>query len=136
MSEYFLRAEIVICKDLWQAGWQKQHSTGLFFIFYMYIRIFMCICISVFVYVFLYAYNIYLYVYMYMYFYMCICTYMQMKKWGKTEFWGLGSEYDPDWILTEPQKKLRDDIKELCRTKIRPNAVSQRSFCFVRECLH
>lgn len=52
-----------------------------------------------------------------------------MKKWGKGEFWGVGSDYDPDWILTEGQKKLRDDLIELCRTKIRPQAVSSGKHC-------
>lgn len=48
----------------------------------------------------------------------------QVKKWGRGEFWGLSSDYDPDWVLTESQKKLRADLIELCRTKIRPHAVS------------
>lgn len=47
-----------------------------------------------------------------------------MKKWGKGEYWGQSAAYDPDWILTEKQKKLRDDLIELCRVKIRPHAVS------------
>ena len=47
-----------------------------------------------------------------------------MKKWGKGEYWGVSSDYDPEWLLTENQKKLRDDLIELCRVKIRPHAVS------------
>lgn len=47
-----------------------------------------------------------------------------MKKWGAGEYWGVSSDYDPDWLLTEKQKKLRDDLIELCRVKIRPFAVS------------
>ena len=47
-----------------------------------------------------------------------------MKKWGKGEFWGASAEYDPEWLLTERQKQLRDKLIELCRVKIRPHAVS------------
>nr|XP_027222693.1 uncharacterized protein LOC113814829 [Penaeus vannamei]XP_027222694.1 uncharacterized protein LOC113814829 [Penaeus vannamei] len=45
-----------------------------------------------------------------------------MKPWGRSEYWGLGAEYDPDWVLTEAQKQLRAELIELCRTKIRPRA--------------
>ncbi|XP_042888990.1 uncharacterized protein LOC122264255 isoform X2 [Penaeus japonicus] len=59
-----------------------------------------------------------------------------MKKWGKGEYWGVGSDYDPDWTLTEGQKKLRDDLIELCRTKIRPRAAdSDKNYTFPRESL-
>lgn len=50
-----------------------------------------------------------------------------MKKWGASEYWGVSSDYDPEWLLTEKQKKLRDDLIELCRVKIRPLAVSHTS---------
>ena len=46
------------------------------------------------------------------------------KSWGKHEYWGLSSDYDPDFLLTDEQKEIRDKLIELCRTKIRPNAVS------------
>ena len=46
------------------------------------------------------------------------------KLWGKNEYWGLSSDYDPDFLLTDEQKELRNKLIELCRTKIRPNAVS------------
>ena len=36
--------------------------------------------------------------------------------WGRSEFWGLGSEFDPDWVLTESQKKLRKQLIEVCIT--------------------
>lgn len=29
------------------------------------------------------------------------------KKWGAEEFWGLGDEFDPQWLLTDEQKKFR-----------------------------
>lgn len=25
----------------------------------------------------------------------------EVKKWGSEEFWGVGFEYDPQWLLTE-----------------------------------
>jgi len=28
----------------------------------------------------------------------------QTKKWGDEDFWGLGYEWDPQWILTDKQK--------------------------------
>ncbi|XP_037785192.1 uncharacterized protein LOC119580999 [Penaeus monodon] len=61
----------------------------------------------------------------------------KMKKWGKGEFWGVGSDYDPDWVLTERQKKLRDNLIELCRTKIRPHAADyDKNYTFPRESLN
>nr|XP_027230670.1 uncharacterized protein LOC113822334 [Penaeus vannamei] len=60
----------------------------------------------------------------------------QGKKWGRGEYWGLSSDYDPDWVLTESQKKLRADLMELCRTKIRPHAIHcDRTYTFPRESL-
>ena len=28
----------------------------------------------------------------------------QTKKWGEEDFWGLGYEWDPQWVLTDKQK--------------------------------
>lgn len=47
-----------------------------------------------------------------------------MKKWGRGEFWGLSSDFDPDFVLTDSQKKRLDDLREVCRVKIKPLAVS------------
>ncbi|XP_068236172.1 uncharacterized protein [Palaemon carinicauda] len=59
------------------------------------------------------------------------------KKWGRHEFWGLGSEYDPDWVLTEEQKKIRDELIDLCRRKIRPQAVDcDQNYTFPRESMN
>lgn len=44
--------------------------------------------------------------------------------WGSREFWGVGYEYDPIWVLDDEQKALQRDLIELCRTTLRPNAVS------------
>lgn len=57
--------------------------------------------------------------------------------WGRSEFWGLSSEYDPDWVLTEKQKKLRHDLIELCRVKIRPHAIHcDRTYTYPRQSLN
>ncbi|XP_042236428.1 uncharacterized protein LOC121875790 [Homarus americanus] len=57
-----------------------------------------------------------------------------MKTWGNKEFWGLGSEFDPDWLLTDQQKQLRADLMDVCRTKIRPHAIQcDRNYQFPRQ---
>ena len=43
---------------------------------------------------------------------------------------GVGPEFDPDWYLTESQQKIRADLIELCKTKIKPIAVSEISRYF------
>jgi alkylation response protein AidB-like acyl-CoA dehydrogenase len=44
------------------------------------------------------------------------------KKWGDEEFWGVGEEWDPDWLLTERQRELRDKLVGLCESELRANA--------------
>ena len=39
---------------------------------------------------------------------------MADKAWGDEPFWGLGYDWDPDWVLTERQKELREKLIELC----------------------
>lgn len=47
------------------------------------------------------------------------------KKWGKgRQYWGLNWDYDPQWILTEEQREIQEQLMECCRNVIRPNAVS------------
>jgi alkylation response protein AidB-like acyl-CoA dehydrogenase len=56
------------------------------------------------------------------------------KMWGKEAFWGLGSEFDPQWLLTEDQKRLQSKIIELCRTDMRTNAVeSDKNLLYPRK---
>jgi len=31
----------------------------------------------------------------------------QTKKWGEEDFWGLGFEWDPQWLLTDKQRELQ-----------------------------
>ena len=47
---------------------------------------------------------------------------MSEKMWGSEPFWGLGYEWDPDWVLTERQKELRALLIELCEKEMRANA--------------
>lgn len=47
---------------------------------------------------------------------------MSEKMWGSEEFWGLGYEWDPDWVLTDRQKGLREQLIGLCEQELRANA--------------
>ena len=47
---------------------------------------------------------------------------MSEKTWAGEPFWGLGYEWDPDWILTDRQKELRATLIELCERELRANA--------------
>ena len=47
---------------------------------------------------------------------------MSDKAWGDEPFWGLGYDWDPDWVLTERQKELREKLIELCEQEMRANA--------------
>ena len=44
------------------------------------------------------------------------------KKWGGEPFWGLGYEWDPNWVLTDRQKELRETLIQLCEQEMRANA--------------
>ncbi len=59
---------------------------------------------------------------------------MSDKLWGKEPFWGLGFEWDPQWILTDHQKKLQAKLIELCATDMRVNAVeSDKKLMYPRK---
>jgi alkylation response protein AidB-like acyl-CoA dehydrogenase len=47
---------------------------------------------------------------------------MADKAWGGEPFWGLGYDWDPDWVLTERQKELREKLIALCEQEMRANA--------------
>jgi alkylation response protein AidB-like acyl-CoA dehydrogenase len=42
--------------------------------------------------------------------------------WGSEPFWGLGYDWDPDWVLTDRHKELRAKLIELCQQEMRDNA--------------
>jgi alkylation response protein AidB-like acyl-CoA dehydrogenase len=42
--------------------------------------------------------------------------------WGSEPFWGLGYEWDPDWVLTDRHKELRATLIDLCQREMRENA--------------
>jgi alkylation response protein AidB-like acyl-CoA dehydrogenase len=59
---------------------------------------------------------------------------MSAKKWGSDDFWGLGYEFDPQWLLTPRQQELQAKLIELSRTTLRENAVeSDRKLLFPRK---
>lgn len=56
------------------------------------------------------------------------------KMWGSDPFWGLGYEWDPQWLLTPRQKELQARLIDLCQTTLRENAVeSDRKLLFPRK---
>jgi alkylation response protein AidB-like acyl-CoA dehydrogenase len=59
---------------------------------------------------------------------------MSQKKWGQEEFWGLGFEWDPQWILNDRQKKLQETLISLCEKEMRANAVeSDKKLLYPRK---
>ena len=56
------------------------------------------------------------------------------KTWGAEEFWGLGYEFDPQWILTPAQQELQAKLIDLCAATLRDNAVeSDKELLFPRK---
>jgi alkylation response protein AidB-like acyl-CoA dehydrogenase len=56
------------------------------------------------------------------------------KKWDGESFWGLGFEFDPQWLLTHEQQQLQAKLIQLCQTTLRENAVeSDRKLLFPRK---
>jgi alkylation response protein AidB-like acyl-CoA dehydrogenase len=52
------------------------------------------------------------------------------KKWGKEPFWGLGFEWDPQWVLTPRQKKLQArPIRDIMKRIDRDCLVGTLSYC-------
>ena len=47
---------------------------------------------------------------------------MPEKMWGAEPFWGLGYDWDPEWVLTDRQKGLRETLITLCQKEMRANA--------------
>ena len=59
---------------------------------------------------------------------------MSEKMWGKEPFWGLGFEWDPQWVLTDHQKELQAKLIELCASDMRANAVeSDKKLMYPRK---
>src|SRR5258707_7494436 len=59
---------------------------------------------------------------------------MAEKTWGGEPFWGLGFEWDPEWVLSDRQRELRDLLIELCEKELRANAkVSDDELKFPRR---
>lgn len=49
---------------------------------------------------------------------------MAEKQWGDVPYFGLSSDWDPDWLLTDRQKELRDLLIDLCAKEMRANAAA------------
>lgn len=57
-----------------------------------------------------------------------------VKMWGSEEFWGLGYEFDPQWLLTPPQQELQKKLIDLCESTLRRNAVeSDKKLLYPRK---
>jgi hypothetical protein len=57
-----------------------------------------------------------------------------IKTWGKDPFWGLGYEFDPQWLLTDEQRKLQKTLIDLCQQSMRENAVeSDKKLIYPRK---
>lgn len=58
----------------------------------------------------------------------------QTKFWQGEEYWGLGHDFDPQWLLTAKQQELQAKLIELCATVLRPNAIaSDRNLVYPRQ---
>lgn len=56
------------------------------------------------------------------------------KTWGGEEFWGLGFEWDPQWVLNDAQKALQAKLIELCAATMRDNAIeSDKTYTYPRK---
>ena len=56
------------------------------------------------------------------------------KMWGSEPFWGLGYEWDPQWILSPAQQELQAKLIDLCQTTLRENAIeSDKKLLFPRK---
>lgn len=56
------------------------------------------------------------------------------KSWSGSEYWGLGYDFDPQWLLTPAQQKLQSDLIEICASILRPNAIeSDRNLIYPRR---
>lgn len=56
------------------------------------------------------------------------------KMWGSEEFWGLGYEWDPQWLLTPEQKEIQGKLIDLCQSQMRVNAIeSDKQLLFPRK---
>ncbi len=56
------------------------------------------------------------------------------KRWGDEGFWGVGYDWDPQWLLTPEQRELQAKLIELSRTTLRENAIeSDKNLIFPRK---
>jgi len=61
-------------------------------------------------------------------------TMQATKMWGEERYWGLGFEWDPQWLLDDEQKDLQTQLIALCQTTLRANAIeSDKGFVYPRK---
>jgi alkylation response protein AidB-like acyl-CoA dehydrogenase len=57
-----------------------------------------------------------------------------VKEWAGEKFWGLGFEWDPQFLLTDAQKALQAQLIALCQSTMRANAVeSDKHYIYPRK---
>ena len=58
----------------------------------------------------------------------------ERKEWGSEPFWGLGFEFDLQWLLTPEQLELQKKVIDVCQSTLRENAIeSDRKLLFPRR---
>ncbi|NEQ24115.1 MAG: acyl-CoA/acyl-ACP dehydrogenase [Microcoleus sp. SIO2G3] len=56
------------------------------------------------------------------------------KSWSGDQYWGLGYDFDPQWLLTPAQQQLQANLIEICASVLRPNAIeSDRDLIYPRQ---
>jgi alkylation response protein AidB-like acyl-CoA dehydrogenase len=56
------------------------------------------------------------------------------KKWGSEAYFGLGFDFDPQWLLTPKQEELQAKLIALCESSMRDNAVeSDKQLLYPRK---
>lgn len=56
------------------------------------------------------------------------------RNWGAEPYYGLDEEFDPQWYLTDDQKKLQERLIAVCHDVLRPNAIeSDRNNTYPRK---
>jgi len=57
-----------------------------------------------------------------------------VKMWGAEPYYGLGYDFDPQWLFADEQKKIQKKLIELCHSTLRPNAIqSDKSLEYPRK---
>ena len=56
------------------------------------------------------------------------------KMWGGKPYYGLGYDFDPQWLFTKEQLEIQEKLIALCEKTLKPNAIiSDRERIFPRK---